>query len=255
MRKDRVEQQKLGDAVGRHVRGVDAAVRLERGAALEQTHPFEILGRLVGDAIVGFARGLACGALVVGAEQRGDGVAALQEAPRLDELPALRVAEGRVGEALEEVDRLLDGAEELVRLPPPDRVDGRAAHGQVEAVDLLPHLGADLLAHLARVLPRGQDAGDHRGGVALVEGQMAGDFVRVDPVRGRRGLEALQHAHPVLAARLGRSLQVERQVDVDQPRGVLGALQVAAHPIEVIGDARKHTSSYGCPDIFPDSRL
>ena len=67
---------------------------------------------------------------------------------------------------------------------------------------------------------------------------MAGDLVRVDPVRGRRGLEALQHAHPVLAARLRRTLQVERQVDVDQPRGVLGALQVAAHPIEVIGDAK-----------------
>ena len=73
---------------------------------------------------------------------------------------------------------------------------------------------------------------------------MAGDLVRVDPVRGRRGLEALQHAHPVLAARLRRTLQVERQVDVDQPRGVLGALQVAAHPIEVIGDSRKHATFY-----------
>ena len=65
----------------------------------------------------------------------------------------------------------LDLAEELVRVddrPAPRRA---VAHREVEAVDLLPHLGRDHLAHRAGVLARLLQAGEDRVGVLRVGGQ------------------------------------------------------------------------------------
>ena len=68
--------------------------------------------------------------------------------------------------------------DEVVR---PRRQHAFAAHllqPQIQRVDLLPHVGADLLAHLPRVVARGGDAGHHRAAIARVEHQ------RVDQLAG-----------------------------------------------------------------------
>ena len=115
---------------------------------------------------------------------------------------------GRVGHALEQVHAVDDRGQELVRarrpvrlrrLPPPDR--------QEQAIDLLPHLGADLFADLPRVLARGADAGGDRLAVRQVD---------------------------------VRAIECEVQVDVDEPRDVLRTLEIPARPEQAVGDPRQH---------------
>ena len=157
------------------------------------------------------------------------------------------VAEGRVGEALEEVDRLLDGAEELVRLPPSRSCRWSLPRtGQVEAVDLLPHLRADLLAHLARVLARGRDAGDdRRRGCSGRRSDGASTRYGVDRPPRAAGAGRLASSRPQLAGARsgGRSRSSVRLTSTSDARGVLGALEVAAHPVEAVGDAGEHATS------------
>src|SRR5690606_37083736 len=70
-----------------------------------------------------------------------------QELAELDEVPAVRMRHGRVGDAVEQAGELADALEEVVAvvLEGPHRL--RAEAPEVDAVELLPHLGGDLLAH------------------------------------------------------------------------------------------------------------
>ena len=151
MRKLGREEQELEDAVRPQFGGVDLAIGLERRAALKQADPLEVIagidrrGGIVGENAVVYV------------DQRGEHAGALDEAAELDEVPAFAVVHRGVGQALEHVRSGLYGFEEFVRRDASGFKQGDALHFVEEAVELLPHLGADLLADLAGVLARGHD--------------------------------------------------------------------------------------------------
>ena len=77
-------------------------------------------------------------------------------------MPALAVAHGRIGYTLEEINTLFDAVEEFMRLGVPDLLHAGLLDLQEETVELLPHLGTDVLAHLPRIFARRRYTG-HNG--------------------------------------------------------------------------------------------
>src|SRR5205823_4516304 len=112
-------------------------------------------------------------------------------------------------------------------------------------VQALPHLGADALPHPPGVLPGAADRPGDRAGGRLVVGEHL-----IDRSAAGRG-HALAGAHHVEQRPAGlllidpRILEEKVVVDVEDPGGVLGPLDVAADPEECLGDAAQHD---GCPD-------
>ena len=111
----------------------------------------------------------------------------------------------------------------------------------------MPLLGGDLLADVAGVLAGGDDAGEDGGLVASVEDELLGEGVGVaGPDRGFWVAEGVQHALPTAVGAGGGFVEHEVEVDVEQARGVFGALDVAAHPVETVGDAASIWTSSAC---------
>src|SRR5277367_1711498 len=96
--KIRVENEELKDAIVGKVGGVDLAVGLEGGAGPQQADPLQVF-----ESVVGIVGGFEV-VVVVDLEQARGRRGALDIAADLNELPALAMAEGRVCDALEEVD-------------------------------------------------------------------------------------------------------------------------------------------------------
>ena len=61
---------------------------------------------------------------------------------------------------------------------------------------------------------------------------------------GSRNLQGFEQAEPAVGAGFRGLVETELEIDIDEARGVLGALEVAAHPIEVVGDAGEHRSRF-----------
>ena len=149
----------------------------------------------------------------------------------------------RVRRALEEVSAVAELLEERVR-PARDGATVGAAHEQEQLVDRLPHLARDLLAHRAGVLARKRDAVGDRIGVAVVPEH---PVAHVD--RGRLVVvlavallvtEQLHDLEPRLPAILDLGVEERVEVDVEEARDVLGALDVARRPVERFGDPAQH---------------
>ena len=167
----------------------------------------------------------------------------LEVEPELDELVWLAVGHRRVGAALEAVRAVPQLLEERVRA-----ADGGAPIGppdeEEERIDRLPHLAGDLLAHRARVLAGRGDAARDRVRVPVVPEQpfrdvLGGERIEVlvvDVVLAELGDEPMPHLAVV------RDVCVEERVvvDVEQPRDVLGTLDVARRPVQRLGDPTKH---------------
>ena len=190
----------------------------------------------------------------IGAVERdGDRVARGDDPDRLrrpfeleaepDELVRIAVGHRRIRRALEEVGAVAELLEERVR-PARDGAPVRAAHEQEQLVDRLPHLAGDLLAHRAGVLARERDAVGDRVGVAVVpEHPVAhvdrGRLVVVLPV-ALLVAEQLHDLEPRLPAILDLGVEERVEVDVEEARDVLGALDVARRPVERFGDPAQH---------------
>ena len=119
----------------------------------------------------------------------------------------------------------------------------RGIHPQVELVELLPHLRRDDLAHRAGVLARRPQAGADRVDVLLIEGEELDDvLLRRRAVPFRELLRVAGGGHERLPLLRGAGGQVEHEVQIhlDEPRDVLRALDVAAHPVDRIGHPREH---------------
>ena len=110
MRKTRMQNQEFRDALRLHIRGIRLAISLERGARAQQSDPLQIdaFSRGVG-GLMEFAK--------VRAHQSGNGHGALQVAAGLDELPALAVGHGGIGDALKQMRALFDGLKEVAGVP------------------------------------------------------------------------------------------------------------------------------------------
>ena len=186
---------------------------------------------------------------VVRLQQQRDGGGAFDVAAYLDELPAFAVAHGGVADALKLVNPLHDLLQEFggligavdSRLRVHVRPDLRPRDLQIKAVQPVPLLGGDLLADVAGVFPRGDDAGEDRPFQPGIEREPLGEFVGiVGPLYFLGAAQLHQQALPA-AVRTGRALvQHQAQIHVKQARGVLRALDVAAHPVQAVGNAAQH---------------
>ena len=104
-----IEQQKLENAIGSEIGGVDLAVGFEGRAAAQEADLLEIL--VAGVLALRRMRELR----LIDLEQRGGGVGALKVAAEADELPALAVNHGGVADALEEMNAVDERSEDIVR--------------------------------------------------------------------------------------------------------------------------------------------
>ncbi len=132
-----------------------------------------------------------------------------------------------------------DRREQILRVGPVFGV--RGIHHQVELVELLPHLRRDDLAHGAGVLARGAQTGPDRVGALVIEGEELDDVaLGGGPVPFREFRRVAGGVHQRLPLLCGADGQVEHEIQVhlDEPRDVLRALDVAAHPVDRIGDPR-----------------
>ncbi len=227
----------------------------------------------------------------------------LEAADRLEQRERLaggrRVVAGREGDAQHpqhEVGRLhvAAGVEERLRLVAEHRAVAEAPHerdallhvlaGQVGpgrgqpgggvvaaqrergGVDRLPHVGADDVAHRARALAGTLDACAHRGRRLRVERQ---PLERLGAVHGARVASVAEHREELAPAEhdarrgLGRALELDLEDAVHHARGDLRAGEVAAEPVELVGDPGEHQASaaasgpaaccccWACPDQPP----
>src|SRR6185369_11861148 len=120
-----------------------------------------------------------------------------------------------------------------------------------ELVDLLPHLRRDDLAHRSRVLARRAQARQDRAGVLLIEGEEADDrFLRRHAVAPREDVAVAGRVDERLPLLHRADRHVEDQVErhVHEARDVLRALDVAAHPVDRIGDAAQHCACVPIPE-------
>ena len=121
----------------------------------------------------------------------------------------------------------------LVRFVPRDLVK--------QAVQPLPLVRADLFAYLARVLAGRGHAGGDRRTVARIEGKDLRHLVSIAaPGQVGRIAQRRQNPPPAAVRARGGLIQHQVQIHVEQAGGVLGPLQVAAHPVQAVGDAREH---------------
>ena len=121
-----------------------------------------------------------------------------------------------------------------------------AAHHQVEAVHLHPHLGRDHLAHRPRVLAGAVRAAEDRARVVGVERQEADHVLAAELAEVLvEGLAVAGGVHERLPLLLGLDREVEHEVEVhvDEAGDVLRALHVARHPVDRVGDAAQHRRS------------
>ena len=135
--------------------------------------------------------------------------------------------------------------EEVVRIV--EHVFERAAVAdhQVELVDVLPHLGRDDLADAAGVFAGRPQAGQDRIRVLGVEREKLDDAFlggRADALLKLVVVAGDHHQRPPLLAGLARHVEAEVQIHRDEAGNVLGPLDVAAHPVDRIGDAAQHSS-------------
>ena len=111
----------------------------------------------------------------------------------------------------------------------------------VEPVEPLPLLGRNLFAHLAGIFARRVDAIGDGAWWRLSKISLSRHCLEIAvPLQARR---LAQRGHKALPARLrAGAAGIEHQAHghVELAHGVLGPLQIAAHPVEAVGNARKH---------------
>ena len=59
----------------------------------------------------------------------------------------------------------------------------------------------------------------------------------------RRRRQALEQPAPMARRVARRAIERQIEIDVDEPRDVLGALEIAARPVQAVGDPRQHAHS------------
>ena len=171
-------------------------------------------------------------------------VRALEELAQAAEVPGFVAAHGVVQAAGKQRAVQAHFGQEIVRGGQGLRaLAHRVVDQQVEAVDVLPHLHRNDLAHRAGVLAGRAQAG-YQGvcvvAVAQQESQRA-VAVRLAVLLLEPRLVAgdVDQRIPLLGG-AGRLVEHEAVVHVDEARHVVGPLHVAAHPVDGIGDPAQH---------------
>ena len=217
---------------------VDAAVGADGADAGQHLRP----GEVVEPARVRIAAGAQQVELDV--EDAGCVVAALEEGAELKEIVGLVAQQGDL-RCTEDHHRLLHHQFDQGAAVENGAIAAQArAEFQPQPVQALPDVDGEVVAFLARVAARRADRTHDRGWVVLVEDE------KVDEAGKSMALlldlpELVFHAEDrgnagsLLAARLQRHA-LRR---LDEARRRLGALQIAAHPVEILGGAAQHGES------------
>src|SRR5580704_17385690 len=92
---------------------------------------------------------------------------------------------------------ILYGSEENVRVQQPGLAGGRAVDLQIQAVELLPHLGAALFADLAQVFARSGHAGQNGRFICAIKRKDVSKGGRADlAIFRRRNLTSFKQSKP-----------------------------------------------------------
>ena len=165
----------------------------------------------------------------------------LQQAAKPAELPGEVAAQGGVGDPVEE----LAGAADIPQLflaglvPEGFVLD----QGPIDVVELLPHLGGDHFANLARVLAGKGDAIDDAVGVVLVAHQeghhVLGGGRRVKLVEQFPITTGLDQGQPGFGA-AGGAVEGHGLAHLHKAGNVLRPLHVAVDPVQGFGNPAQH---------------
>ena len=232
----RSSSRELDDPLWMHA-AVALAIHLERARRAEHCRPLDVF---VGRADICRRRQQQ---KVLHVEDPRGLVGAFQVAAQPAEMPALVVRHRRVGDAGELVARHFDDREQMLGVAEAVGIEGRRVDHQVELVQLLPHLRRDHLADRARVLAGGAETGSNRVGVVgivreeLNDALLGGGAIAVRELLciARRIDERLPLLH-----RADRHVEHQVERHVDEARDVLRPLDIAAHPVDRVGDAAQH---------------
>src|SRR6267143_5498353 len=169
--------------------------------------------------------------------------------PGEQEVPAEVARKGRVRDAEEELARLARRRAVLVEPVFRQHALGRKAQLQVRAVQGLPHLEADPVSQTPRVLAGAREAGPDARAVLRVESEPLGHGLAVGAIEllaecglvsGQREQRRSQLGDDALGTRHHRRLHDRVVVDVEETGRVLDPLDVAAYPVQVLGDPAEH---------------
>ncbi|MNS52925.1 hypothetical protein D3C72_856640 [compost metagenome] len=246
-----VQDQQLGHAVGRDDVAIHLAVDLKPGHRTQQRRPAIELALQRGGA-GGFATGLhravAAAFVELHVQHAGGVVRAFQMHADAQEVQRLVFEHGADGDATRQVRAELHPFEEFAGVAFQQAGMQVLEQFQPGGVVGFPDFGRQAAAHGARVLAGGAHAGIDRRGIFRVAHHVLQHVVRRDggvlalikPLQFRDA----QHAQPRAFARL-RVLRQQRhlQVHVQHARGVFSALNVAAHPEQVVGGTAQHVQS------------
>ncbi len=87
-------------------------------------------------------------------QRRGSG-GTFDEAPHPHEMPAFAMVHSGIGNPVKELHPFFNAGEKGMRAGIPELVDAGLFEFQIEPIQLLPHLRADLLAYLPGIFARG----------------------------------------------------------------------------------------------------
>ncbi len=233
------KDKEFGHLERQDFRDVEPAIGFQGAGRAQHGLP---LGRVHGAAHVGGPRQED---VVLDVEDTCRLVRALEVFAEADELPAFGAGEGGICQPLEEMREALDLVVKGARPLAPDLLGIAGLEEEIDLVEHLPHFERDLVAHLAGVLARRAHTTEHRVRIVPAECHELGH-------RGAVGLRVVlekeilvsrraQNRDPVLLDPLAidRS-EIDQQlyVHIDQARDVLGALEVARHPVKRGGHPR-----------------
>ena len=237
-----IGSQQVQDSTRLDGEAVGPVVGLERVVKAQQAGPGGF-GNIPG----------AVGCHDLGLKQRGRELYTLDRAPEVQESPAfVAVHRGRshAGKGVDVSDGL--GIEALGRRRP-DVLDRHALNAQIGSIQAGPHLGAETVTYVARVFASVRDSAPHRVRIGGFEREVVRQGVRVrqgevvlreefEATDGRLAVQASVDAQPAEVDLVDRAINQGLGLHAQETAEVLGALQVAAHPVETLGAAGQHAA-------------
>src|ERR1700676_8561 len=109
-----------------------------------------------------------------------------------------------------------------------------------KAIQMFPHSRADFLANLASVFASPADAFHDRKRSFRIRYQRKQNPLWVDVVRSRAWGQRGNRAKPTLFRGKLCGIQNQTVGRLENARGIVRPLEIAAHPVETVGNARKH---------------
>ncbi|MNC55361.1 hypothetical protein D3C75_1048870 [compost metagenome] len=129
------------------------------------------------------------------------------------------------------------------------RLRGDVAHLQPGGIDVLPDVGGDPPAHRVGVGPRRAQATVEARRIVGIEGEKVQDALGVQLAMalqiGIQGAGDQQRHGQLFQAIAATALRHQRQrmADIQHPRHVFRALQIARHPVQIGSSTTQHDGS------------